>query len=203
MNDTIKFYDLVADRAAADWYENETLLPTIKLFLELFTNKPKILDLGCGPGYETKRLEKCGAIVEGLDFSYESIRIAKQHNPNIKFHHLNYDDITQDIGTFDGIFASASLIHLSSEKLISTINRIKQIHTKNGYFLNLFWKGEGQKIQYPIINDVKIERIIERYNKGKMIDIFNACKYKYITEFEIEDDPDDIWMCLIFKKVDI
>jgi len=194
------FYDLVAEQEAIEWYSNELLLPTIKSFLQLFKKEPIILDLGCGTGHETMRLKKEGALVVGLDFSSESIKIAKYRNPELKFHCMKYDEITNDLGTFDGIFASASLIHQDKIELKETIKRIRKVHKNNGYFLNLFQKGEGKKVHYPEIKGIKIERIVERYTKEEMIDIFNNSGYSFEKELIIEDDPKDVWMCLVFKK---
>ena len=50
-NDIKTFYDLVAERTADEWYSNNLLLPSIREFLSLMPSKPRILDLGCGPGY--------------------------------------------------------------------------------------------------------------------------------------------------------
>lgn len=55
-NDIKTFYNLVAERTADEWYSNNILLPSIREFLSLMPLKPRILDLGCGPGYESMRL---------------------------------------------------------------------------------------------------------------------------------------------------
>jgi len=50
-----QFYNLTAERTAEDWYENTVLMPSIQDFVSLLPEKPSILDLGCGPGYESMR----------------------------------------------------------------------------------------------------------------------------------------------------
>ena len=40
-----------------------------------------VCDLGCGPGFYTKRFARHGAIVHGLDFSHYSIDYARKHDP--------------------------------------------------------------------------------------------------------------------------
>lgn len=106
MNNLQHFYDISAEEYANEWYPNDLLLPTIKDFLRCFKNsKPKILDLGCGPGQESMRLAKEGAEATGIDFSKKSIKIARERNTDIDFHEMNFFDIDNSIGIFDGIFA--------------------------------------------------------------------------------------------------
>ena len=52
-DETRLFHDLEAERIADEWYANDVLVPTIQEFLSLLPDKPKVLDLGCGPGYES------------------------------------------------------------------------------------------------------------------------------------------------------
>jgi 2-polyprenyl-3-methyl-5-hydroxy-6-metoxy-1,4-benzoquinol methylase len=86
MDNVKHFYDLSAPQYAEEWYSNDLLLPSIREFCSLFHKKPLILDLGCGPGQESMRIAQQNADVIGIDFSSESINIAKQKNPNIQFY---------------------------------------------------------------------------------------------------------------------
>ncbi|MGV8162356.1 MAG: class I SAM-dependent methyltransferase [Candidatus Nanoarchaeia archaeon] len=55
-----------------------------KLYYEMlninFRNK-KLLDVGCGDGYDLVRFQKLGAKVYGIDASKELVKIAKEHLP--------------------------------------------------------------------------------------------------------------------------
>ena len=133
-NETKLFYDLTAIRTADEWYQNDTLLPTIKDFVSLLPKNPKILDLGCGPGHESRRLASTGADVTGVDYSSECIRVAKERCPECKFEVMDFRDLDDSLGHFDGVFASGSLIHLNSDELPDAINRIMGILEDNGFF---------------------------------------------------------------------
>jgi 2-polyprenyl-3-methyl-5-hydroxy-6-metoxy-1,4-benzoquinol methylase len=69
MDQIRKYYDLIAEETADNWYPNEILMPTIKDFLSNFKFKPRILDLGCGPGHESMRIHSLGVEVLGVDFN--------------------------------------------------------------------------------------------------------------------------------------
>jgi len=128
MNDGIKaFYDATAQFTADEWYPNDLLLPSIVDFISLLPEKPLVLDLGCGPGHESKRLSKAGAIVTGIDFSEKCIAIAKQRSPECNFIVGDIRSLKNDIGIFDGIFACASLIHISRNELTLVFKNIGTI----------------------------------------------------------------------------
>lgn len=81
------------------------------------------------------RMKKMGAIVTGLDFSKESILIAKDRNPDIKF---VVEDMLNDysyLGKFDGCAVIAGLVHLPNEKLTEAFDRIHKVLNENGYLL--------------------------------------------------------------------
>ncbi len=200
MNNIQKFYNAIAEKEAQGWYPNNLLLPLIKEFLSLLPKNPKVLDLGCGTGHESMRLHNEGATVVGIDFSSESIRIAKSKNKDINFFLMDYSKIDKEIGIYNGIFSSGSIIHLKKDELCELINRLRNNLEKNGIFLVVFQKGEGTRIHYPEINGERIERIVERYTKERMISIFKEAKYEFVKEGILFEDPNDIWMNLIFKK---
>jgi len=48
-----------------------------------------VLDLGCGNGWFTAALDRCGFAVTGVDHSEASLRIAKQHYASLAFHRVD------------------------------------------------------------------------------------------------------------------
>lgn len=200
MNDTKKFYDLNAQKYADEWYPNNLMLPSIKEFIQLFTIKPRILDLGCGPGNESMRLGKEGAEVVGIDFSEVSIQIAIEKNPGMQFYCMDYNDISPKLGKFDGIFSCASLIHANKEDLLKYLEKLNTVINKNGFFLIIYRLGEGQIKQQPEINGIKLQRIIVQYTKEDLIRIFREREYTYIKDGIIDQSLCKYWHSLIFQK---
>ncbi len=194
------FYDLIAEQEAREWYPNNLLLPSIQEFLALFKARPRILDLGCGTGHESMRLKNEGAEVVGIDFSDESIRIAKEKNNDIDFYLMDYESIDRSLGLFDGIFSSGSIIHLDEEHLKDLLVRLQKILKPRGFVVVIFQRGEGKKIHYPVINGEKIERIVELYSRERMIRIFDECGYAYVKEGYLDARELEKWMSLIFQK---
>ena len=85
-------------------------------------NGTRILDAGCGTGVLSRMLDERGAEVVGVDISEKLIEVAKKRtraNRNIEF--FAGDMKEQSFGNFDYIIAMDSLIHYSTEDVISSI----------------------------------------------------------------------------------
>ena len=82
----------------------------------------RILDAGCGTGVLSRILDEKGAEVVGVDISEKLIEVAKNRsslNKNIEY--FAGDMKEQSFGNFDYIIAMDSLIHYSTEDVISSI----------------------------------------------------------------------------------
>ena len=204
MKDEIKlFYDLTAIRTADEWYQNDILLPTIKDFISLLPDSPRVLDLGCGPGHEAKRLTREGADVIGIDYSSECIRVAKERCQECRFEAMDFRDLDDRLGHFDGVFASGSLIHLNSDELPDAINRIMGILENNGFFLMIIQDGKGINEKYSNLEvDGKIlRRPVYCYTKDNISRIadkvgLTLVKEGYLDKGLIEHN----WRNYIFRR---
>ena len=82
----------------------------------------RILDAGCGTGVLSRMLDERGAEVVGVDISDKLIEVAK--NRSRSHRNIEYfagDMKEQSFGNFDFIIAMDSLIHYSTEDVISSI----------------------------------------------------------------------------------
>ncbi len=160
MKDTKDFYNQTAAEWADKWYEDETLLPYLKEFINYLPQNPRILDLCCGAGYESMRMQKLDANVTGLDFSEESIRIAKERNPSIQF---VVDDMLNNylyLGKFHGCAVIAGLVHLPSEKLSKAFEQINNVLYDGGFLFVVVKDGIGKNLKssYKTINGEDYDR---------------------------------------------
>jgi len=205
MKDKTKlFYDLTAKKTADEWYENDILMPSIKEFLSLLPENPRILDLGCGPGHETKRLATLGADVIGIDYSSECIRIAKERCPECKFEVMDFCNLDDSLGQFDGIFASGSLIHLNLDELPDVTRRISNILKQNGFFLMIIQDGEGINEKYSNLEvDGKIlRRPVYCYTKNYFHNITEKFGLKFEKEGYLDKSlTEHNWKNYIFKRI--
>lgn len=139
MSETINYYDKNVNTffeatVSADMSEQYN-------FFEKYLYKgAALLDCGCGSGRDTKYFLEKGYDVIAIDGSKElCMKASKLTGIDIK--HMFFQDINFD-KRFDGIWACASLLHLSKEDLIEVINKLKLAMTSRGVLYISFKYGE-------------------------------------------------------------
>jgi len=142
------FYDATAKSWADNWYENEKMVPLLQHIISALPPTPRILDVGCGAGYESMRLHNLGAQAVGIDISEKSIAIAKEKNPGSEFHVMNLFAIDSGLGLFDGAVAIASLIHIPENTLLLAFESIARVLHPGGRLFIVFSKGNGKNYGY-------------------------------------------------------
>ena len=73
----------------------------------------RALDIGCGVGSLHRHLEGAFASLDGCDVSEESILRARRSNPGVDYSVCTSAALPYDEGTFDLVFASCVLHHVS------------------------------------------------------------------------------------------
>lgn len=194
------FYNTTANEWADKWYSDETMLPLLKKFVSLFSNKPRILDAGCGAGYESMRLEKLGAEVVGVDFSEESIRIARIKTPNCRFELMDCTQLDNSIGVFDGITAIALIVHIENCDLHIVFDNFKRAIKDIGYFFIAFVEGDGfsEKRSYVEINGENYNRAFYLHQTKRIIEVAQKAGFRYYDEWFL-DEPLGQWKYLVFQ----
>ena len=82
----------------------------------------RILDAGCGTGILSRMLDERGAEVVGVDISDKLVELAKNRSrSHRKIEYFSGDMNEHSFGNFDYIIAMDSLIHYSTEDVISSI----------------------------------------------------------------------------------
>lgn len=99
-------------------------------------SQPRILEIGCGTGYNLKRLQDRfpNAQITGIDLSSDMLRIAKQRlkqSTNVKLIHANYFSL-HELDSFDLILLSYSLTIFGDNPQQMIANIIKNLKPK-GY----------------------------------------------------------------------
>jgi ubiquinone/menaquinone biosynthesis C-methylase UbiE len=88
----------------------------------------RILDAGCGSGFDCNMFQQMGLEPTGIDLSESFINIAKQKFPDLNFIQGNLLSLPFQNEEFDGVWAYSSLLHLETindvKKALGEFNRI-------------------------------------------------------------------------------
>lgn len=131
MNKTICYYNNNA-QAFYDRTINADISNSYEAFLKKLPSHAHILDAGCGVGRDSKYFLNRGYRVTAFDASEEMISIAsKETGLNVKklmFQDMNFDEI------FDGVWAQASLLHMSYQETREVYEGIYRALNPGGIF---------------------------------------------------------------------
>jgi len=105
-----EFYD--KKLAYLDSFEQFKLLP---LFHDI--KDKKILDVGCGTGRLSVRLDKMGAQITALDISPKILNILKIKNPKIKTVIADAEKLPFADNSFDIVVSAFLIVHLQNPKI--------------------------------------------------------------------------------------
>ena len=166
-------------------------LNTLLYFCSFVPNNSKILDIGCGSGRDSLFFKKLNYEVEAIDYVPEICEIASR-NTNINVRRMNIlNDNLND--TYQGIWANASLVHLSKDELKIVLNKIHKALDRNGYFYC--------SLKIKAMND-KSRDFLEISTK-EMEDLLKENKFEIIEVWESSDcfGRNNIWGNYLCKKL--
>ena len=99
-----------------------------------------ILDAGCGSGRDTKVFSDRGYSVTAFDGSLEMVRMAMEHAQQA-VEHLTFLEMDYQ-ALFDGIWASASLLHVPDKDWVEVLERFGNALKPGGVWYLSFKMGE-------------------------------------------------------------
>jgi SAM-dependent methyltransferase len=135
---TLQFYRRNA-RSYADWAK----APSARLigFLGLLPAGSSILELGCGAGNHAAEMLARGFVLRATDGSPEMAEVASQRL-NYPVEAMRFDELDAH-QAYDGVWASACLLHVPRDQLAGILARIHHALKSDGVFYASFKVGEG------------------------------------------------------------
>jgi SAM-dependent methyltransferase len=135
---TLEFYRRNAESYAA-WAKG----PSARLigFLDLLPQGGAVLELGCGAGSHAAEMLARGFVLHATDGSPEMAEIASRRL-NHPVATMRFDELDES-EAFDGVWASACLLHVPKEDLAGILARIRRAMKAGGVFYASYKAGEG------------------------------------------------------------
>jgi len=112
-------------------------------FLECVPAGGRILDAGCGSGRDAKSFKQRGHLVDAFDASPELAQLASRHlEQTVRV--MSFLELTE-VHTYDGIWACASLLHLSAQEVPNALRRLWTALKPGGVMYVSFKHGQGER----------------------------------------------------------
>lgn len=191
---TIEYYNDNAELYSSSTYEVD-FTQTQERFARYLKSGSKILDFGCGAGRDTKYFLEKGYCVDAIDGSKELCEIAS-NNIGIEVKHQLFQELT-DIEKYDGIWACASILHLSFQELKDVMKKICIALRQNGFLYTSFKYSEFEGMRNGrYFNDMTEDKLEKLLTEIKVFEI----KECWITTDVRPGRDDEKWLNLILQK---
>lgn len=103
-----------------------------------------VLDLGCGPGWETATLHQRGFVAVGFDISRAFLEHARREHPADGHVRGDMRRLPFRDAAFAGCWASASMLHLASADLDTALAEVARVVEPGGAFVASVQVGERE-----------------------------------------------------------
>ena len=143
-------------------------------FLQYIAPGGRILDAGCGSGRDSLYFIKRGYKVVSFDASEQMVRLSSaltgQQTILMRFEDMDFKK------EFDGIWACASLLHVSKVEIIDVMGRLVQSLKSNGIFYGSFKYGEGEELRgerlFNFYDEKTLTKLLTEVGQLEVIDVW-------------------------------
>lgn len=192
---SVKKFDEFALEYAERFKKIDSYLLSINKFCDLITKeKPKILELACGPGNITKFIKQrfTNSDYIAVDLAPRMIEIAKQEVKDVDFIVMDVRNISLLKTTFDAIFCSFCLPFLSQIDTKNLIADCSDILNKGAVIYISAKEGNESKAGFESTSFSGDSKIYFNYHNQKDLEIALEDSDFEINDFKRQDyiEPD-------------
>lgn len=142
--DSIDYYE----RHGSQYFEetiNLNMEEQLSAFVSCLPENAEVLDLGCGSGRDSRALEEAGCYVTPMDGSPKMCSLAEIYTDMevlcLTFEEMEFEEV------FDGIWASASLLHVARKDMPRILDKVYRALVPGGVLYMSFQYGEKEEIR--------------------------------------------------------
>ena len=154
-----------------------------------------ILDFGCGSGRDTKYFLKKGMVVDAIDGSVNLCKLASEYT-GIKVRNILFQELDEQ-EKYDGIWACASILHLSKKELSVVLDKMIAALKKNGIIYTSFkygdFEGERNGRYFTDFTDKSFKEFIENVADVEIVEY-------WITGDVRQGRGEEKWLNIILQK---
>ncbi len=195
VNSTVDFYN----KNAHEFYNNTVnvdMSEHYRRFEEYLLPESRILDAGCGSGRDSLYFLGQGYNVQAFDASAEMVKLSSKLT-GLSVQQATFEDAEFEV-MFNGIWASASLLHIDRGAIIDILQRLAAMLYEDGVLFMSFKYGD--KVYE------KDHRLFNGYDESSFSEIFSSLSTLTILELYITADVraeriNEYWLSAIVKKV--
>ncbi len=183
-----EYFDQTVEIDMQDWWDKFTVL---------LPEGGSVLDLGCGSGRDSAYFLSCGFDVTAMDASEEMCALASIHIGqdalHLSFTEMDFNEV------FDGIWACASLLHVSSGEIDNIFTKIIKSLKRNGILYMSFHYGDFEgECNGRYVTDYRtkpLKELIARHEELELIEL-QKCE-------DARPNNGTVWIYALVRKIEL
>lgn len=140
-------YEASAAAWAGRWEDKTFIAPRFDRFRDLLSEGARVLDLGCGPGLDAREHSARSLQVVGVDLTRAMLDYARGRSGLARCIHGDLRHLPFADRSFDGVWASASLLHLPKDQVDGALGEVSRIVRPAGVFYTAMKLGDHDAFQ--------------------------------------------------------
>lgn len=192
---SVKRFDQFADEYAQRFMDLNAYSDSINRFCDLVGNeRPKILELGCGPGNVTRllKLRFSESQITAIDLAPHMIEIARAQVPDVDFRVMDVRDISAIPEKFNAVMCSFCLPFLSKEDAVQLIADCAERLSPSGVLYISTMEGNEEKAGFETTSFSGDSKIYFNYHQQQDLENAFAKSGFEIRQAKLQDyiEPD-------------
>jgi ubiquinone/menaquinone biosynthesis C-methylase UbiE len=198
VKNTIKTYNEIAEIYDRLQYSTDVSEEIVESYLRAFQGHG-LLDVGCGPGNDTKVFMDSGLDVSGIDLSERLLKLAKKNVPQSSFLLMDMRRPALKDGSFDGLWVCSSFIHIPRNDARPTLSEFARILKPNGLmFINVIEGEREGMIKSRLYLDK--ERFFTDYSASEFRNMIEDEGFEIVDEMIGRETKEDaVWINIIAR----
>lgn len=196
-NETLEYYNTNAEEYIHGTVDVD-FQETQEGFLKYIPPRGRILDFGCGSGRDAKYFHARGFEVDAVDGAEELCKRAAEYT-GINVKQMLFSDL-DTVEEYDGIWACASILHVSSSELWEVLLKMIKALKNGGIIYASFKYGEYEGLRngryFNDFTGISFINYIEDMASVKILELWTTGDVR-------PDRGDENWLNLILQKQDI
>jgi SAM-dependent methyltransferase len=104
----------------------------------------RIIDVGCGPGWESSTFAAHGHDAVGIDLTPAFVQAARREIPAASFARMDMRHLSFATDSFDGLWACASFLHVPRNDALATLGEFHRVLRPEGVAHISVKRGDGE-----------------------------------------------------------
>jgi ubiquinone/menaquinone biosynthesis C-methylase UbiE len=159
--------------------QRQSLAPLLEAVAARVGPGAAVLDLGCGPGYDTARLAELGVRAVGGDLSGGMLAQARlaTGRPLVQ---LDLGKLPFHAGSFAGVWCIASLLHVPKAEAPAALAEVRRVLRPGGVLALAMQEGEGEEWNAGHVEGVL--RFFARYSADEMAGLLEGAGFRVLEQ---------------------